>query len=118
MPTVNGEEITVATANGYIETFIADYFTTGKAPVKSMILDADLLRSYLSNPDIENVKFMLGARTITHGGVPLQVFTLIAAGYDANGNYVLTPNGLVVDHSKPCPPECPPIGNAGNDYIS
>jgi hypothetical protein len=118
MSTVNGAEISVATANEYIERYLANYFTPGKTPVKSMIIDAQMLRNYLSNPDIQNVKFVLGAMDYVHQGVTTEVFTLIVAGYDAAGNYILTPNGLVIDQTKPCPPDCPPIGNAGNDFIS
>ncbi len=118
MSTVNGAEIPVGTANTYIERYLANYFVPGKTPVKSMIIDAQMLRDYLSNPDIQNVKFVLGAMDYVHQGVTTEVFTLIVAGYDAAGNYILTPNGLVIDHSRPCPSDCPTIGNAANDYIS
>ncbi|MBW7914624.1 MAG: hypothetical protein H3C54_13220 [Taibaiella sp.] len=116
MPT-NGAEISVAVANDYINDFIANYFDTGKAPVKSMILDAGLLRDYLSNPVIQNIKFMLGERTVVENGIDKKVFTLIVAGYDANGNYILTPSGNVLDHTTPCPTMCPTAGNAANDNI-
>ena len=115
MPTI-GEEIPVSTANEYIEDFIAEYFDTGKAPVKSMIMSASLLRDYLNNADIENVKFMLGARMAE--GEEKKVFTLVVAGYDAAGNYVLTPSGNILDHMAPCPNRCPTIGNAAHDIIS
>lgn len=116
--TTNGGEITVATANSYINSFITNYFNTDKAPVKSMIMDADLLRSYLQNDDIVGIKFMLGATDYDHNGSQIPIFTLIVAGYDANGNYVLTSNGMVLDRTSPCPPSCPPSGNAANDTIS
>lgn len=114
MPTTNGAEVTVTVANQYIADFITNYFTPCTVPVKSMIMDAGLLRSYLSNTDIENVKFMLGERPI---GTNEKTLTLIVAGYDANGNYVLTEDDMVLDHTKPCPPDCPTTGNAANDYI-
>lgn len=117
MPTENGAEVSVSTANDYITTYIDNYFDTGKTPVKSMIMSADLLRGYLSNSNIENVKFMLGARTVTDNGVDTEVLTLIVAGYDANGNYILTQNGMVLDQTKPCPPNCPTVGKAANDHI-
>ncbi len=115
--TTNGAEVPVATANGYITDFITDYYDTGKAPVKSMIMSADLLRTYLANPAIENVKFMLGARTMNDNGVEKEVFTLIVGGYDAAGNYVLTPQGNILDQMTPCPFNCPTIGNAARDHI-
>lgn len=113
MPTI-GEEVSVATANEYIEDFISDYYDTGKSPVKSMIMSASLLRSYLGNGAIENVKFMLGARMGDEG---TQVLTLVVAGYDAVGNYVLTPSGNILDHMAPCPNNCPTVGKAANDTI-
>jgi len=113
----NGAEIPVDEANHYINDFIANYFNTGMAPVKSMILDAGLLRDYLSNPAIQNIKFMLGERMTVESGMDKKVFTLIVAGYDAEGNYILTPSGNVLDHLSPCPDLCPVVGNAANDNI-
>lgn len=117
MSTTNGAEVSVATANAYIEDFIDTYYTPGAAPVKSMIMDAQLLRNYLSNTEITNVKFVLGARTVQQNGQDVKVFTLVVAGYDSDGDYVLTTNGNILDHMEPCPNSCPTIGNAANDYI-
>lgn len=116
----NGEKILVSTANGYINDFIADYYNTGKAPVKSMIMDADLLRTYLADSSIKNVKFMLGARTIQVNGNDKEIFTLIVAGYDSNNNYVMasTSPDMILDHTAPCPNACPSSGTAANDTIS
>lgn len=113
MATPNGAEVPVATANGYITQYIDDYYTPGIMPVKSLILDADLLRSYLSNPDITNIKFMLGVRPFGTD----ETITLVVAGYDANGDYILTSSGNVLDHANPCPTNCPTVGNAQNDLI-
>lgn len=117
MSAINGEEISVSTANGYIQDFIEHYFDTGKVPVKSMIMDADLIRNYLSNEEIRNVKFMLGERTVDHNGAPTPTLTIIVTGYDSDGNYI-TNNGMVPDHTAPCPHLCPTIGDAANDFIS
>ncbi len=111
--TTNGAEVSVATANGYIQQYIEDYFTPGIVPVKSMIFDAAMLRSYLTNTNIQNIKFMLGVRPFGTG----ETLTLVIAGYDENGNYILTPSGNVLDYSSPCPDACPTTGNAANDYI-
>lgn len=117
MPTI-GSEVSVSTANGYIAEFISDYYNTGKAPVKAMIMDAQLIRDYLADNTIENVKFMLGARDIQVDGQNKQIFTLIVAGYDSSGDYVLTSSGNVLDLTAPCPNECPTGGTAANDTIS
>lgn len=117
MPT-NGSNISVPEANGYITEFINNYFNTGKVPVKSLIMSADLLRDYLNNDSIENVKFMLGERTVDEDGTSKKTLTLVVAGYDSNGDYVLTSDGKVPDHLVPCPNMCPTVGNAANDLIS
>lgn len=116
MSTTHGAEVTVNIANGYINDYLADFFTPGITPTKSMIMDAELLRSYLSNQNIKNVKFMLGKKVIDNDGTSMETFTLIVAGYDSNDNYVLTPNNKVLDNTSPCPDKCP-SGNAGNDNI-
>lgn len=118
MSTTNGQAISVSTANGYIEDFIDNFYDTGKVPVKSLIMDAGLLRSYLSDTTIENVKFMLGERTVDVNGTPTQTLTLIVAGYNQSGDYVLLPNNQILDNMAPCPTRCPSTGDAANDYIS
>lgn len=128
MPTTIGEQIPVAQANGYILEFIANYFNTGDFPVKSFIFDAQLLRNYLnSNPNIENMKFMLGSRTVSatagaegSAATTSSNLTMVIVGYDAEGNYIKisTPSGdMVLDHCAQCPPMCPTIGNAQRDTI-
>lgn len=109
----NGSEISVAKANDYIQDFIDNYYTPGDVPVKSMIMDAQLLRDYLDDTDIENVKFVLGEKPLTPTGTTL---TLIVAGYDSAGDYVLTSGGKILDNTSPCPSDCP-TGDAGNDLI-
>lgn len=112
--TTIGAEVPVATANGYIQQYIEDYYTPGIMPVKSLIFDAELLRSYLTNTNIQNIKFMLGVRPFGTG----ETITLVIAGYDESGNYILTPSGNVLDNTYPCPTQCPTTGNASNDYIT
>ncbi len=118
MPTIGGE-ITVNDANTYINAFIANYVATGDFPVKSFIFDAELLRTYLdNNPDIENMKFMLGEKEFDVDGTPTNLPTLIITGYDSNGDYIKSSPGKVLDKSQPCPPKCPTVGNAASDNIS
>lgn len=113
MATTNGAEVPVPEANGYITQYIDDYYNPGIMPVKSLILDADLLRNYLSNTAITNVKFMLGVRPFGTG----ETITLVVAGYDDKGDYILTDSGNVLDEMAPCPANCPTIGNAQYDTI-
>lgn len=114
----NGELIPVSEANDYITAFLNNHYDAnsfGKVNVKSFIFDADLLREYLSNTSITDVKLMLGERD--HSGTKYP--TIIFTGYDANGNYVKAgPNhDMVADHCAICPPNCPTVGTASNDLI-
>lgn len=119
MSTTIGGEITVNDANSYINSFIANYVTPGDFPVKSFIFDAELLKNYLdNNPDIINMKFMLGEKEFDVDGTPTTLPTLIITGYDANGDYIKSSVGKVLDMSKPCPPFCPTTGAAANDNIN
>ncbi len=117
MSTTHGAEVSVNIANGYINDYLADFFTPGITPTKAMIIDADLIRNYLANENIKNVKFMLGKKMIDNNGTNMETFTLIVAGYDSNNNYVLTSDGKVLDDSDACPPKCPTTGTASNDNI-
>lgn len=118
MPTTNGSEISVADANEYIERYLDNYYdasSIGSTNVKSFIFDAKLLRDYLSNnADIKDVKFMLGARENPTSGDSL---TLIMAGFDSSGDYVIPSNNKVLDHCTLCPPHCVTSGSASNDLI-
>lgn len=113
MPTIGGE-ISVSTANGYITSFITNYFTPGNVPVKSFFMDAQLIRDYLANPEIKNVKFVLGESPL--GESNSDSLTLILVGVDSNDNYVKTVNGNVLDEVTRCPPHCQ-SGQAANDLI-
>lgn len=118
MSTIGGE-ITISDANTYIDSFIGSYVTPGDFPVKSFIFDAGLLKSYLdSNTDIVNMKFMLGEKEFDVEGTTTILPTLIIVGYDANGNYIKSSPGKVLDMSKPCPPFCPTTGAAASNNIS
>lgn len=118
MSTIGGE-ITINDANTYIDSFISSYVTPGDFPVKSFIFDAGLLKTYLNdNPDIVNMKFMLGEKEFDVEGTATMLPTLIIVGYDANGNYIKSSPGKVLDMSKPCPPFCPTTGAAASNNIS
>ena len=107
--------ISLEEANTYIQTFITDYFATNRFPIKSVSIDAAPLRNYLNdNPEVSNVKIVLGERVNTDESKEI---TMILVGYDANGDYVLAGENQVLDQSAPCPSNCP-LGKAGNDLIS
>jgi len=119
--------IPVDSANKMIRSYlnsIADS-DTEKPQLQSLIMDADALREYLKDTSIKEVKVMF-AHTMDyinsgHGGQYAGyrpgALTIIFAGYNLQGNYVLAPGNLVPDGSSPCPPFCPGTGTASLPLI-
>lgn len=118
-PSVNGAFILIGEANEYIQEFLDNHYDAnsfGKVNTKSFILDAGLVREYLADQTITNVKLMLGVREVDGTKYP----TIIFSGYDSSGNYVNAgPNkNMVLDHCALCPPSCPVAGTARHELIS
>jgi hypothetical protein len=120
--------IPVDSANKMINSYLTSI--GGSTPTNenlySLIMDANSLRCYLSNPEIKNVKLMF-AHTLDyinkgHGGQNAGYgsgkLTLVIAGYDQNGNYVLDAKAGVEDNMRPCPHDCPTVGTAASNTIS
>lgn len=113
-----GAFISTDEANHMIDDFIRNNFDTnsyGKVNVKSFMLDASLLRTYLANTNIRSVKVVFGNNSTDGTNRP----TLIFVGVDASGNIVLGgPDGhSVLDQCSPCPPTCGMVGNSQQDTI-
>lgn len=118
--------VPVDTANKMITSYINSLNgNSGNEYLYSLIVDADEMRDYLNaNPSVKNVKLMF-AHTLEyinsgHGGqncgTKAGKLTVILAGYDATGNYVIGPNG-VMDHAMPCPTSCPSVGTASSNTL-
>jgi len=104
----------------YLYSINSSYNDSG---LRSFTINADSLRSYLDNGDVNNIKLIF-AHTLNYinagydgvnSGLESGALTIIIAGYDNSGNYVYK-NGMVLDHLKPCPYTCP-SGQATNDYL-
>lgn len=117
--------IPVDSANKMISSYLGSVQTVDSA-VHSLILDADDIRAYLQDTSIRKVKIMLAHKLdyINAGnadvpaGYNYGAFTLIMAGYNALGNYVLAPGNNVINRVSPCPVFCPEAGSAQNDLIT
>lgn len=111
------------TANIMIQSYLDS--RTNSNQLKSLIVDADALRFYLSNTDIKHVRLMLAHKMsyINDGNEgepgPLdgETVTIVIAGFDANNNYIYSPQGAVMDFCQPCPAECPQNGTAQYDIF-
>ena len=114
-----GAFISTDEANQMINDFIQNNFdqgSYGKVNVKSFLLDASLLRTYLQNTNIVSMKIAIGNSTTSGTKAP----SLVLIGVDSSGNVVLGgPDGkCVLDHCSPCPPSCGmTTGNSAQDTI-
>ena len=99
--------------------------TVNNPDLHALIVNADSLRAYLTNPNIKSVK-LIYAHTMSYinagnygknAGYSANAMTMVIAGVDAQGNYVYFGQlQRVLDHCSPCPSNCP-NGTAGNDLL-
>ncbi|OSZ79064.1 hypothetical protein CAP35_12680 [Chitinophagaceae bacterium IBVUCB1] len=120
-------DIPVDSANKMIGSYIQ---SLGGNPsnenLYSLIADANCLRNYLNaHPEVTNVKLMF-AHTLDYintghqgqnAGYKSGALTLVIAGYDAAGNYVLINGNRVMDRVAPCPIDCPQTGTAASNTL-
>jgi hypothetical protein len=120
--------IPVDSANKMISSYLNSIkYQTNDTDLKSLILDANALRSVLMDPrgqNISHLKVMFGhtLNYINAGGenqpcgYKSGALTIILAGYDNQGNYIYCPLGNILDNAMPCPAACP-SGQAGQDLL-
>lgn len=118
--------VPVDTANKMINSYIGSLNgNPNNQYLYSLIVDANDLRDYLdANPSVTNVKLMF-AHTLSYinsgggnqnCGTKAGQLTIIMAGYNASGNYVIT-NNQVMNHAMPCPTSCPSVGTATSNVL-
>ncbi|HTN45200.1 MAG TPA: hypothetical protein VL098_02550 [Flavipsychrobacter sp.] len=116
------------TANKMIGSYLASISsdTNHSNPnLNSFILNADLLRHYLNDTAIKEIKVMLAHRLdfINAGhqgenaGYRSNALTIVIAGYDSLGNYVFYSGNMIPNHATPCPRNCPDEGAASNSLL-
>lgn len=111
------------TANIMIESYLQA--RTNTEDLKALIVDAEALRYYLSNPAIKHVKLMFAHKMSyvrdggqgVYGGLNSNALTIVIAGFDAANNYIYSDQGAVMDFCLPCPVQCPENGTAGYDVF-
>jgi hypothetical protein len=115
-------------ANKMIRSYLAsiDEDNDSNNPnLNSLIMNADMLRDYLSNPQITNVKLMFAHQldyiNSGNGGKNAKYssngLTIVIAGYNRLGNYVYAPGYMVCNHAMPCPRNCPVSGSASENTL-
>ncbi len=120
--------ISIDTANKMLGSYLNSINASSEdSELRSVIIDADALRSFLNSPegqDVSQMKIMF-AHTLDYinkGGKDRRcgyrsgALTLILAGYNDAGNYIYYHNG-VEDNGMPCPSFCPVVGTAKDDLL-
>ena len=116
--------IPVDTANMMISSYL-NSINSSSNNIKSFIVDADALRYYLQNTNIKFVKLMMAHKKnyIRTGGQNQDAgykgdaLTIVITGFDSNNNYIYSPQGAVLDFTRPCPNNCPGDGTAAYDLL-
>ncbi len=118
-------------ANVMISSYLNSIsYQQNDSDLRSIIIDADSLRAYLSDAGITKIKIMFAHRLdyIHNGGKDQpagyknNALTFVIAGFDKNDDYqFFVPtsggSGLVLNHGVPCPTSCPPSGTASQDIL-
>lgn len=124
--------INIDTANRMIQSYLTGINSTvNTQEIRSLEVDADVLRAYLaqhlvsSSKRIEKFKFIFahspdyvnsgneGKRPDTNS----HALTFVIVGVDKDGNYVYTRGGQALDFAQPCPPRCPVQGNSSSSLL-
>lgn len=103
-------------------------YQSNDTDLQSLVIDAGSLRQYLNavkdTNEMVSIKIMF-AHTLDYinsgnrnkvAGYKRNALTIVIAGVNASGNYVLFPGGTAFNKSMPCPTSCP-TGNANNALI-
>ena len=118
------EFISLVEANAMIGSYLYSIGAEkNDSDLRSFSVDADMLRAYLADNSIKNVKlvfahtpeYMKAGNTGRYAGYQSGAMTIIIAAYTADGKYVFH-NGMVLDHLSPCPSVCP-SGQAGSELL-
>lgn len=117
--------ISVQEANDMIETYLASIdYPSNDTGLRSLLYNADSLRSYLSDTSIHQLKLMLAQNQTADASYSAgssacfgEGLTIIMAGVDANGNYRLYKGGVALNHGIPCPKNCMVSGTAAANTI-
>lgn len=123
---VDSSYIPADSANRMISSYISS-LQGNPDELHSLLLNAEALRTYLNSDagqGASTIKVMF-AHTLDYinagnEGVPCGYgsgkLSVVLAGYDAEGNYVLVPSGTGIDFAHPCPSACP-TGQASGDLL-
>lgn len=117
--------IPVDSANKMIGSYLNSTGYPNDTILRSVTIDASTLRMLLdsmqASDSVIGIKISL-AHTLNYinsgkanqpAGYRSGALTFILSGFNASGDYINLPGGLVIDNGMPCPTNCPPGSAAG-----
>ena len=122
--TSGSQFIPIIEANAMIGSYLYSIRSDrNDSDVRSFSVDADMLRAYLADGNVKNVKlifahtedYMKAGNIGRYAGYQTGAMTIIIAGYSSTGKYIFH-DGKVLDHMTPCPYTCA-SGEAGSDFL-
>src|SRR5690606_16176584 len=123
-PTSGPTFIPSDSANKMIQSYLTS--TTGNPDdLRALILDADSMKSYLTDTSIRHLKVML-AHTLNYindgnngrpAGYESGALTIVVAGVNSLGDYVFIHGNGVMNMAAPCPYLCWGSGTAASDLL-
>ncbi len=111
------KSISLDSANRMISSYVTSVgYPLVDSAVRSVAVDADSLRAYLSNTNITAVRFYFAHQlSYINGGLDRfgrnigmkpGALTVVIAGVDNDGALVRNSSGGVYEHAMPCPNSC------------
>jgi hypothetical protein len=129
LPVLATEFISVDTANRMISSYLNSInYQSNDSSLHSLVIDAIELKRYLDTTrtgnTIKKLKIMFAHKLsyINSGqgnqfaGYDNDALTIVIAGVNENGDYVVFPGNKVFNNSMPCPTSCPE-GTASSPLI-
>ncbi len=112
------QPISLDTANKMIASYVSSVgYPYRDTAVRSLAFNADTMRAYLADSRITSLEFVLAHQlSYLNGGtnrfgknigMKPGAITIIAVGYDNNGNVIRNSSNGVYEHAMPCPTNCP-----------
>ncbi len=121
--------IPVDSANKMLGSYLNSIqYSKNDSDLRSIIIDANALREYLTSAEGQQVTQMkvMFAHTLNYvnsgGGNMLcgyrsGALTVVLAGYNEAGNYIYHNGNEVMDNGIGCPQNCPTSGQAAGDFL-
>jgi len=120
LPVLGPEFISVDSANKMIGSYLNSInYQSYDSSLHSLVIDATELRRYMDTTPatnkIKKFKIMFAHKLAyinsghqnQFGGYNQNAFTVIIAGVNESGDYVMFPGSKAFDNSMPCPTSCP-----------